>query len=168
MNRVEILRQSPLEKKKDGNTFEIFGKEFVLDRLCENHRIIIHEDFPLINENDINDFVSYSLKKGAIVISGGKAKVHPYRLMVIDEAGYDGHLFDVPREIRGNRHLYPEVFQFVPALISIPPNTSINGFRSPKYIDMYIMAPEKLLNKSCLLDRLWINSIGRRGKVCAK
>jgi hypothetical protein len=100
-----------------------------------------------------------STRKHNIVISGCKAKEHPYRIMYIDEQGCDIHLAEIPKSIRGNRHWYPEVYQYVPALICIPPNTPINVINNAESFDMYIMPVEKLLDKSCLLERLSIHSL---------
>ena len=85
-------------------------------------------------------------KKKRVVISGCKAKVHPYRLMYIDEEGYDSHLVDVSQSIRGNRHYYPDAFTFIPALVSIPPNVSILTLNLSEDIDMYVMSTRKLLD----------------------
>lgn len=151
----EFIKQ-PAIKASRGEV-HIFGKPFRLSSVSEQFRIVSHGDFPLIGEEALTDFISYSLKKGIAVISGCRARVHPYRLMVIGEDGYDTHLLDIPGPIRGDRHLYPEVFQFVPALISIPPQIWIDDIVNGRQaVDMYIMPEDKLLDKSVVTENLLI------------
>jgi hypothetical protein len=172
MNRFEIIRQPALIEEQCNNVVRIFGKGFSLPQTHNLFRIVLHEDFPMIDEGDLRRFVSYSVKQNAIVLSGCKAEIHPYRLMYISEKGYDECLVDIPNIIRGNRHWYPETFHFVPALISIPPNIPINSINNREYIKMYIMPKKKLLDNSNLLDRLLIFSLqqsdnSRYPRACA-
>ncbi|MFH1673070.1 MAG: hypothetical protein ABIF87_06565 [Pseudomonadota bacterium] len=159
MSKIEIIKQPRVKRYERNGSINIFGKEFDLAPTSDNLRMILHEDYPLIDKKDLRDFISYSEKKDTIVISGCKAKVHPYRVMYIDEDGYDSHLTDIPQSVRGNRHCYPNVFNFIPAFVSIPPNISIQTFISFEDIDMYVMPAKKLLDKSSLIDRLLIMSL---------
>lgn len=161
MCSIKIIKQSSLKGNGSQSSDCIFGKEFALAPVSDNVRIVVHEDFLMITEQDISDFIAYSEKKNTIVISGCKAKVHPYRLMYIDEEGYDSHLADIPQSIRGNRQCYPEVYQFIPALISIPPKTPIRTLDPPEDINMYVMLAKKLLDKSSLIDKLLIMSLNQ-------
>lgn len=161
MSDIEIIKQEPLKEHEGDSIVEIYGKKFVLAHTSDKFRIVVHEDFPMINETDVSGFVSYSEKKDTIVISGCKAKVHPYRLMYIDADGYDSHLADISQSVRGNRQYYPEVFNFIPALVSIPPNILIQTIDHPEDVDMYIMPAKKLLDKSSLIDKLLIMSLSQ-------
>ncbi len=160
MNRkIKILRQLYSDEDRRSPTTCIFGKQFNLDAVSEEFRIVLHADFPLIREKDLEDFILYSLKIKKVVISGCKVKVHPYRLIYIDEKGYGNHLVDIPQSIRGNRHLYPEIYQFVPAIISIPPSLPIDNFNEKSDLDIYIMPTSKLLDRSLLVEKMLIASI---------
>ncbi len=157
MSNVEIIKQSSLKEDKGHNSVCVFGKEFVLEPISDNFRLALHEDFPMIIREDIRDFIGYSVKKGVIVISGCIAKVHPYRLMYIDKDGYDVHFADIPQSIRGNRHFYPEIYQFIPAMVAIPPNIPISNVQRHDQLDMYVMPVSKLLDKTLFLERLLIS-----------
>jgi CMP-N-acetylneuraminic acid synthetase len=155
---MEIIRQAPLSENQQREPIQIFGKSFALTPVSEKCRFIYHEDFPLIQVDDIKAFILYSSGKNKIVISGCTAEVHPYRLMLIEESGFDRNLADIPQDIRGSRHVYPEVYQFSPALIYIPPYIPTAAVHDPDRLDMYIMPSEKLLDQSSLMDRLLISA----------
>lgn len=161
MSDIEIIKQSSLKGSGSHSIVRLFGKEFALALISDNRRIAIHEDFPMIDERDLRDFISYSVKKDTVVISGCKAKVHPYRVMDIDQEGYDAPFADISQTIRGNRHCYPDVFNFIPALVSIPPNIPIQTLIPSEDIDMYVMPSKKLLDRSSLIDKLFIMSLNQ-------
>jgi hypothetical protein len=154
--KIEIRKQTAIEAEKYSDALPIFGKYFRLEKLFGQHCIIIHEDYPLINENDIEQFVAYAIEKTVCVISGCRANIHPYRLMYIDDTGHDAFCVNVPQSIRGNRHLYPEIYQFVPALISIPPKMRLNSLSCYQNFDMFVMPGKKFLDQSLLTERLLI------------
>jgi hypothetical protein len=155
---IEIIKQIPVGGNERTNTVFILGKDFSIAPSSEKFRVIMHHHYPMVDENDLRDFISYSLGRNTIVISGSQAKVHPYRLMFIEEEGLDAHLFDVPQSVRGNRHAYPQVYQFVPALIALPPHVPASHLQHLDKADLYVMPQEKLLDESILLDRLLIQS----------
>ena len=157
---MKLLNSHGKRYERNGS-INIFGKEFDLVPTSDSLRMILHEDYPMVDEKDLRDFISYSKKKKRVVISGCKAKVHPYRLMYIDEEGYDSHLVDVSQSIRGNRHYYPDAFTFIPALVSIPPNVSILTLNLSEDIDMYVMSTRKLLDRCSLVDKLLIMSLNQ-------
>jgi hypothetical protein len=155
---MEISHQALSSRAAAEVNTTIFGKGFTLQECSSEPRLVVHEDFGMIEDSDIRDFTAYSQDRNRIVISGCEAKVHPFRLMVVDEEGYDGPLFQIPQEVRGNRHRYPEVFQFVPALIFIPPGIPVSYWRDVQWLDMYPMPSRKLLDASSLIDSLFIRS----------
>jgi hypothetical protein len=159
MNRVEIIKPPCSSRPKAGSTVVLFGKEFALDPVSCHFRVALHGDFPLIDEDDLNDFSEYCKDKDTITVSGCTAKVHPYRLMYIDDDGYDAHLADIPQTIRGNRHLYPQVYSFVPALVGVPPGAKIDRGVDPEALDMFIMPETKLLDRTILCDYLLIKAL---------
>jgi CMP-N-acetylneuraminic acid synthetase len=159
MNGSEVIQQKSLSLSAESSTISVFGKEFDPVPETKNTCIIVHEDFPMLNENDLEEFISYSEKYKKIVISGCRANIHPYRLMYIDDEGYDAFCVDIPQAIRGNRHLYPEIYQFVPALISIPPKMSLYPLSCHENLDMFVMPEEKLLDKTILTERLLISAL---------
>jgi hypothetical protein len=159
MNEVMKVRQEHLEGGSIEKCCLIFGKEFELPAVSNEYRIILHDDYPLIGKQDVDDFLVYSKKKKSLVISGCEARIHPFRLMYITENGYDRFVIDVPQKIRGNRHLYPEIYQFVPALIAIPPKLNLNSALEFKNLDMFVMCEEKLLDKTILTERLLISAL---------
>lgn len=161
MKTIEIIKQSLFTKSECYQRLTIFGKEIFLKAESDNFRVVLHEDFPMISESDLNDFVTYSIKKNKIIISGYKSKIHPYRLMYIDDDGYDHPFAKVDQEVRGCRHSYPDIYSFIPALAAIPPNTSIDFINRHENIDMYVMPTEKLLDNSSLIDRIMIMSLKR-------
>ena len=157
-NNVTLIRQGRSSKPAFDVGTTLFGKAFTLQERSSDPRLVVHEDFPMIDASDVRDFMAYSRNRNRIVISGCEAKVHPFRLRVVDEEGYDGPLLDIPQEIRGNRHRYPEIFQFVPALIFIPAGIPVSYSGNAEWVEMYPMPPEKLLDASSLTDSLLIRS----------
>jgi len=160
MNRIELLHQKAAPPEAEAKTINLFGKMFT--SLCDskNTRIILHADFPLLNDHDLTEFIAYAKTNKKVVISGRRARIHPYRLMYIDEEGYDAFCIDVPQEIRGNRHLYPKIYQFVPALVSIPPHLNLESALDSKNLDMYLFPEDKLLDQSNLIEWLQIRATG--------
>jgi hypothetical protein len=82
--------------------------------------------------------------------------------MFIGRDGYDEFLLEVPQEIRGNRHLYPHVFEIVPALIAIPPAFDVHRINTSDEVAMFEMVEEKLFDKTKPVDRLLINCMKER------
>jgi hypothetical protein len=159
MHNIDVLKQSALQRGVQPSRIRIFGKEFDQVAISDSIRIIVHEDFPMLDERDLAEFTSYSETKESFVISGRRANIHPYRLMYIDDIGYDAYYVDIPQSIRGNRHLYPEIYQFVPALISIPPKMRFDLLSCHENLDMFVMPEEKLLDKTILNERLLISAL---------
>jgi hypothetical protein len=152
---IDIIRQGsddPVDP--GGERIDIIGKVFSIAPVSDFHRIVVHSDFPLISEKDIEYFTAVSIRNSIPTMSCQRAKVHPYRVMVIGDDGYDGFLADIPQSIRGNRHLYPEVFELVPALIAIPPGVNAHDLNLCDAMGMYEMEEGKLLDKSKQIGRL--------------
>ena len=165
MTRIEVIKQKALLRYTDELTISIFGKEFDPVLKAKSACIIVHEDFPMLDENDLDEFIAYSEKKKKIVISGRRAIIHPYRLMYIDDEGYDAFYLDIPQAIRGDRHLYPEIYEFVPALISIPIQMCINPLPSHENLEMFVMPEEKLLDITILTERLLISALTKQNHI---
>ncbi len=148
-NRIIIHQQESV------GDFIFFGKMF--NRLL-NHSgcVIVHESFPEIDENNICDFLNYTSEKEHIVVSGCIADVHPYRLMYIDENGFAEPYADIPQKIRGNRHLYPEVYQFIPAFVYVPCGVIFGSESMNDNMDIYVMNREKLYDKTVFPDYLYL------------
>lgn len=161
MIEYDLLRQSSIGSQT--GSVEIFGRSFHLPPISHRLRLVWHEDFPLIEEKDIIDFASYASNKSCPVITGCKARIHPYRLMYVDQDGFDAHLVDIPASIRGDRHRYPDVFSFVPALISIPPGIAAADLgNNPAAVDMYVIPSDKLLDNASLIDNLMIKTLRKQ------
>jgi len=163
MKNIEQIKQTFIEPSTEGlpdaRRYSIFGKIFRLEPRSSVHRIILHEDYPLLTGSDVDEFIRYASSREKIVISGCTSRVHPYRLMQIAPDGYERYCMDIPQSIRGNRHRYPNVYSFVPALISIPPERTFPGTRRAEDLELYIVPPEKLLDSRRMLDRLMIPSL---------
>jgi hypothetical protein len=159
--RVEVIRQTSLETVRDSSAVTILGKAFRIADTSPRFRVIVHDDFPMITEDDVRGFISDSMGKRKIVVSGCPCDVHPYRLMVIDSEGHDGHFVDIPQTVRGNRQSYPEVYSLVPALMGIPPRVSVKYVGDPRKMDIYPMPRSKLLDRSSRMDGLMIRSLSR-------
>ena len=163
---TEILKQPSLLRTEKNNCLQICGKAFDIAPHADTFRFVRHEDYPLINDLDVAAFISYATKRKALVISGCKARIHPYRIMYIDEAGYGENLVDIPQSIRGNRHLYPEIYEFVPALIGLPPRQTVDRLlKDGAGCEIYLMPEEKLLDCSNSLERLLIQSILEKSEI---
>lgn len=154
-----IYHPSTFQDKPNGEKKDVFGKFFTLPAISNLQRIVVHLDFPLIAETDIDDFVSKSTQSTKPTISCRRVRTHPYRAMVIGEDGYDNFLAEIPQSIRGNRHLYPEVFELVPALMAIPPGFDMNLLPLSDEIGMYEMDERKLLDKTKQIDRLLLKCL---------
>ena len=159
MSEIEIFRQQALTRCAEDSTISIFGKLFDPAPKSSCSLIVVHEDFPLINEADLEGFIEYARQRRLIVMSGRHAKIHPYRLMYIDDEGYDAFCVDIPQEVRGNRHTYPEIYEFVPALIAVPSGSNLKSALDHKNLDMFFLPENKLLDQSILTERLLISAI---------
>lgn len=149
---------------RDAGVSLFYGKAFLLERTSNHERLIWHEDFPMIHPEDMEAFVDFASARKKSCISGCKAPVHPYRLMSIDENGYDQFLADIPQRLRGNRHCYPDVYQIVPALIFIPQRKDISSLKNPREILLYPMPREKLLDLASPMDNLLIRATVAQGE----
>ena len=142
-------------KERSGREYALFGKPFVLEEVSDIHRIIVHEDFSLLTETELDAFEAFAVKSNRIALSGCIVQSHPYRLMCRMLSGKIDYLFTVPASIRGHRQAYPDLYQFVPALISIPPGVSAEGLRMPETCLIYELPATQLLDQSELLPRLY-------------
>ncbi len=134
------------ETAADG--IDIFGRVFDVDDCSPFPRLLVHSDFPNIGSEDICDFAKYAQKCGKkIVITGAKSKVHPYRLKYRDKDGFERVLIDdISQEVRGNRHLYNNVYSFYPAMVWVPAGISIKeSLQSAQKLSLYLLQEEKLL-----------------------
>lgn len=134
----------------------IFGKKFRRITKANTRQVIHHPDFPLLTSEEINHFSLASQKIPKILVTARPCQVHPYRLRYLDQTGFSAFLMDIPQAIRGNRHLYPKLYSFQPALIAIPPGLDINII-PPTQWAMYVLPAEKLLDKSLLSQQLLIS-----------
>lgn len=148
-------------RKKD--SFSIFGKIFDSPPVSDDFRIIRHDDFPLISEQELQTFADYARKQKKVVITGCPARVHPYRLKYVDQQGFSNFFYEVDQAVRGNRHYYPEVFSFVPAIVAIPAGVDIHEIPAATMV-MYQLHSDKLLNLSLPLERLQIGQINQEKK----
>jgi len=149
-NRIIIKQQ------ESAGDFIFFGKMF--NRLSDDSGcVIVHEAFPQIDEDDICDFLNYTAEKDHIIVSGCIADVHPYRLMYIDEQGFAEPYADIPQKIRGNRHLYPEVYQHIPALVYVPAGITFGPQSINNNMDIYVMNRETLYDITVFPDFLYLN-----------
>jgi hypothetical protein len=161
--KIKITRQPAIEENSFSGALSIFGKWFQLEESCNHYTIIIHDDYPMIEKKDVETFIEYAIGKTGCVISGCEARVHPYRLMYIDNSGFDAFHFDISQEIRGDRHLYPDVYSFVPALLGIPPKFPVDSISNYDRLDMYLLPKEKLLDRAILTEALLIRAIQDHG-----
>jgi hypothetical protein len=155
MSSIQRIIYPSAAKAKSGREYVLFGKSFVLEGVSDIHRIIVHEDFSLLTEKEMGAFEAFAVKANRIALSACIARSHPYRLMRRTPSGKIDYLFEVPVHIRGHRQAYPDVYQFVPALISIPPGVSAEGLRVPETLLMYVLPADRLLDQSNLLSRLY-------------
>lgn len=160
MKKIEIIRAINSLETMDKQKVSLFSKIFYLHEKSESVRIIIHEDFPLIKDSHLDEFIAFATKIDKIVVSGCEVTVHPYRLIFIDEKGFGLPLVNIPQSIRGSRQLYPKVFNFIPALIAIPPNTSLDLLQYTENFVIYLLPKNILLDKSLIIERLLIKRLG--------
>lgn len=140
-----------------GETFPFFGKRFPALKVSDQHRILIVQDYPLISPEIITAFESCSLTRQCIVVSACLCDVHPYRLMKVDERGYESFVLDIHRDIRGSRQKYPVIYSIKPALISIPPGFFLSAQPEPDQLDLFILDRDVLFDQTRPLESLWIN-----------
>ncbi len=159
MQRVLRIRQLPLEGPPEPGECSLLGKRFRVEPVAAMHRIVMHQDYSLIGPAEIDGFTTCALQRYGVVVSGCRCRVHPYRLMCIDEEGYDRFLLDVPQSIRGARQRYPELWSFVPALISVPPGTPFPRDASLKCAQMHPLPEPCLLDRAVPLEGLRIRAV---------
>ncbi|WP_051261941.1 cytidylyltransferase domain-containing protein [Desulfovibrio inopinatus] len=135
----------------------IYGKLFQKNDNTQQAQVLVHKDYPLIDEEDVSAFTEATQGSSNVVISGCDVDedIHPFRLLKQDEHGYLRYLVDLPNEIRGKRQHYPTIRRFVPALVYLPPGTSLDDLarHSP---DMWLLPKEKLLDVTNELEQLCI------------
>ena len=134
---------------------ELFGKYFDEPRFSKSHRILIHPDYPVLNRRLIDEFTTFAFQHNRTTITGCKAKIHPYRMRYINPNGYSDFLYRIDQSVRGDRHLYPDVYSFVPAMVSIPPGHDCLDIR-PESLLMYKVEKHCLLDQTDIVDRLSI------------
>ena len=140
---------------QEKNSLSIFNKTFTEPPVSDKFRIIKHPDFPLLNQEEVQTFADYAKKQNKIVMTGCPARVHPYRLKYVNQQGFSDFFYEVDQAIRGNRHLYPYVFSFVPAMIAIPAGIDIQAESAAEML-MYKLPADRLLDLSIPLERLLI------------
>lgn len=133
----------------------VFGKTFVLDDLSPVPRVVWHPDFAMITPEDMAALYDHAKGQDAIVMTARRACPHPYRLLT-ENGGKMEYVFAVDQRVRGFRQKYPEVLSFVPALLYIPPHVAAARLADPETFTPFLMAEEKLLDKTRLLDLLAI------------
>lgn len=136
---------------------DVFGKTF-LPQERAGGELLVHGDFPAITRSDIDAFKDVVMEKPLPVISGRLAEIHPYRVMYTDMNGFAVPLADIPQKIRGNRHYYPDIYEFVPALVWLPENLDFELFMKESTPEMYIMPGAKLLDKTRFPDWLFLKN----------
>ena len=151
---IQIFRQKNSNISNDQvGTF--FSKVFSIDD-NSGQTIIVHEDFPMITEDDIDAFIHHCRGSEKIVVSGRNVEPHPYRLLFIDQEGFFKPVVKIPQSIRGNRHFYPDVYQVVPALLFLPEGTTIKDLIEMSMPDIFLLEKDKLLDKTCFPDSLFL------------
>lgn len=148
-----------MENRREGIGLTVFGKAFFLENISPVPRIVWHQDFPLILGDDLTAFFHQAHGHGGIVVSARHANPHPYHLM-IERNGEVDYLFKVPQSVRGFRQNYPEIFSFVPALLYIPAGKAASCLADPGQFAPCLMAEDKLLDKTRLLD--WLGILSRQ------
>ena len=152
-----MVIKAGLSNRCEGIWVTVFGKAFCLENVSPVPRVVWHQDFPLILGEDMTAFFRQAHGHGGIVVSTRCASPHPYHLMT-ERNGEVDFLFKVPQSIRGFRQNYPEVFSFVPALVYIPAGQAASRLADPRHFAPCMMAADKLLDKTRLLDWLEIQS----------
>lgn len=137
-----------------GETFLFFGKRFPSLTVSDCQRTLIVQDYPLITPEIVTAFESCSLNSPCIVVSACLCDVHPYRLMKVDDRGYESFVLDIHRDIRGSRQKYPAVYSIKPALISIPPGFSLSAPPEPDQLDLFILDRDVLFDRTRPLESL--------------
>jgi hypothetical protein len=133
----------------------VYSKQFSY-KPSEMGRVMVHGDYPMITAEDIRTFARFCMNRTKPVVSGCPAEIHPYRLIVETEEGFIRPYYDVPQSVRGNRHLYPVVFQVLPALLYVPPGTGPEMLLKGCAPYIYAMEKRKLLDRTLFPDVLFL------------
>lgn len=147
-----------------------FGKRFT-PTPSESHPIIlVHTDYPMVTENLIRHFEAAVRGRTHVIVTGSTVSVHPYRLMKLDKDGHQHYLFDIQHEIRGNRHLYPKIISFRPALVYLPAGVSLKEYarsvcKQGELPELYPMDQTVLLDHTIFLEALMIRALSREGRA---
>lgn len=150
---VHVVNQTK-QLPKSGSVKEIFGKVVLFKR----NAVIVNPDYPMIDNDDIRNFVQFVEGKKTAVVTGCKVDddVHPYRLVSKDMDGFVQFTVDISEKVRGARQRYPDVFRFVPALIYIPPVCSKSVLDNTEALELFELDAIKLLDASHELESLQI------------
>jgi hypothetical protein len=163
MSNDEVITCRALDFRSDMPPFELFGKRFRLDAVSAVGRVVIHDDYPFIDQSDVRDFATFATKRQRLTVSGCIAFVHPYRLMYTNHQGFDSFVVDVPQEIRGDRHRYPPVYQSIPALLFAPPNVCLQEIEKNQLpVEIYVLPKHKLLDRTIVLESLMIRNFQKK------
>lgn len=158
--QTDIIRYSYEKVKTGAAPYKLFGKLFVIEDISLACRVIVNADYPMINDMDIRCFALYGKEKGDYVISGCEARIHPFRLITLTQEGLTSYICDVPQSTRGNRHEYPVVYQFIPALVYIPAERAFPDIvKGDTTAALYKLPEEKLLDVTYFLDELMIKKM---------
>lgn len=146
-----------------------FGKRFPPTPSGSHPIILVHTDYPMVTENLIRLFEAEVRGRPHVVVTGSSVFVHPYRLMKLDINGHQRYLFDIKNEIRGNRHLYPKIVSFRPALVYLPAGVSFEEYarsvcKQGELPELYPMAQGVLLDHTIFLEALLIRALSREDR----
>lgn len=132
----------------------LFGKSFDIEPVSARLRVLRHRHYPLVGPDEIAAFAAFASQAGVCVITGAPATVHPYRLLTCDEGMCGRFALQVSPQVRGNRHLYPCVYSFVPALVAVPAGVDAAALSRPGEALLYPLPRDVLLDGSDVLDAL--------------
>lgn len=161
MDKIEIcrMRSGGMPAPRSGVAITVQGKTFVVPAPCTVHVVLQHDDYPLVTDQDVRDFRAFCRGQDRPVVSARQAFPHPYRLLTLDGQGAVGYLMDVPTTVRNNRHLYPAVFNIVPALVFLPAGWEASALSEPCRCRLYEMPAEKLLDRTHEADAMLLDYI---------
>lgn len=159
VNPAVTIMTYPFKEMKGGDVdFVLFGKSMPVLAASNQYRVVVHDHYPMITQADIGHFIDYVIIQKALVVSACEAEVHPYRILTADADGRQAFLVDVPQGVRGDRHQYPDVFSFRPALIGIPPGFGLDDSLPKRTIKLCIFPREKLLDRTNRLEALMVEN----------
>ncbi len=154
----KIIISSEIESA-GSKTFRLFDKTWPVLPVSNVFRVIVNRDYPMIGLDDVDSFSRFAVQHAAVVSTACPSVIHPYRILTVDDDGNEAYLFDIPKDIRGNRHCYPAIYNIRPALVGIPPGCILDETIDRDAMILYRMPKEKLLDKTILLESLMVNGI---------